>query len=352
MPQDNERAVSRWLMGVFWMILAMVVVGGTTRLTGSGLSMVEWRPLMGTLPPLSEAEWLRVFARYQQTPQYSEVNAWMDLAAFQRIFFWEYVHRLLGRLIGVVFFVPWLYFLVRGRLTGRRKVQTLVALLMGGSQGLLGWYMVKSGLVDVPEVSHLRLAAHLLLATVVSQWVLWLVLEMRAPWRGEGDAPMGAGALGAAIGLLYGQIAYGAFMAGKRAGLLSNTFPDMNGRYLPGTFVSDEGVLHDLLHGPLLIHYTHRALAFVVVGVLTFVALRFIRRGGLDRHLGRLLAVAVWLQLLLGALTVLFSVPTAVAVAHQLWAILLLSVLTAMLHRVLSAQPTRAQPTRAQSTRA
>lgn len=343
MPHENERAVSRWLMGVFWMILAMVVVGGTTRLTGSGLSMVEWRPLMGTLPPLSESEWLRVFARYQETPQYSEVNSWMDLAAFQRIFFWEYVHRLLGRLIGVVFFVPWLYFLARGRLTRRRKVQTAIALLMGGSQGVLGWYMVKSGLVDVPEVSHLRLAAHLLLATVVSQWVLWLVLDMRAPWRRSDDeAPASSVSLWLSIGLVYLQIAYGAFMAGKRAGLLSNTFPDMNGRYLPGTFISPEGLVHDLVNGPLMIHYTHRALAFLVVAALTVLAVRFHRRAGAgsDRRLGQLLGAIVWLQLLLGALTVVLSVPTTIAVAHQLCAIVLLSVLTAMLHRVTRSSAT------------
>ncbi|MEZ4463423.1 MAG: COX15/CtaA family protein [bacterium] len=180
-PERADRAVRAWLWVVWGMILTMVVVGGITRLTGSGLSMVEWRPLMGALPPLSEAEWLAVFEQYKQSPQYQQVNHWMTLGDFERIFFWEYFHRLLGRLIGVVVLVPGLWFLVRRRLRGKRAVQVLLAFVFGGLQGLLGWYMVKSGLVDVPAVSHYRLAAHLSLAFFVGCWILWILMGLRAP---------------------------------------------------------------------------------------------------------------------------------------------------------------------------
>ena len=162
------------------MVCLMVLVGGTTRLTGSGLSMVEWRPLMGTLPPLSDAEWVRVFDIYKESPQYQSVNQWMNMADFKQIFFWEYVHRLLGRLIGLVFFLPMLFLWLKGYLVGKQRLRAMVALILGGAQGLLGWYMVRSGLVDIPAVSHYRLAAHLSLAFFLGIYVLWWILDLRS----------------------------------------------------------------------------------------------------------------------------------------------------------------------------
>ena len=164
---DPRGPVFYWLVAVYLMIAAMVLIGGVTRLTGSGLSMVTWRPLMGTLPPLNEADWLAVFEQYKQSPQYLQVNDWMGLSDFKRIFFWEYVHRLFGRLIGLVFFIPWVWLAFRKHLRGRWAARSAVAFVLGGLQGLLGWYMVKSGLVDEPTVSHYRLAAHLSLAFFV-----------------------------------------------------------------------------------------------------------------------------------------------------------------------------------------
>ena len=164
LPGLAPRAVRLWLWSLWLAVLGMVVVGGITRLTGSGLSMVEWQPLIGAIPPLDEASWQAVFARYQLSPQFQQVNHWMQLDDFKRIFFWEYVHRLVGRSVGLLVFVPWLYFVARRRLSRRLALATLGAFALGGAQGLLGWYMVKSGLVDVPRVSHLRLAAHLSLA--------------------------------------------------------------------------------------------------------------------------------------------------------------------------------------------
>ena len=241
--RQTSHLVATWLLCLYLMVFAMVIVGGTTRLTGSGLSMVQWHPLMGALPPLSESDWVETFQKYQASPQYKLVNRWMLLSDFKRIFLWEYAHRLLGRLIGVFFFVPWLFFLVRRRLDGPLAWKTLVAFLLGGAQGLLGWFMVKSGLVDNPEVSHYGLAAHLVLALVVGHYLLWLFLDLRAPPAGRSrsqprstsDAPTWS-----FIALLALQIVFGALMAGKHAGLVAATFPDMNGEWVPSTLFSIE----------------------------------------------------------------------------------------------------------------
>lgn len=334
--------IVRWLWTVYAMILAMVVIGGTTRLTESGLSMVEWNPLMGAIPPLTDADWQATFHRYQQFPQYQLVNSWMDVEAFKRIFFWEYLHRLFGRLIGLAVFVPWLYFFVRKKLSRRTNTGALFAIVLGGLQGLMGWYMVKSGLVDVPAVSHFRLAAHLVLALICSQWVLWLVLELRAPWKAAMPvarlerAPFVSltGPL-ALLGLLYVQIVYGAFVAGKRAGYMSSTFPDMNGHYLPGPFFTGTSWVHDAINNPLTLHYLHRLLGTVTLVVLVAFGVLLARKGRerFDRQLGAALAAMVCLQFALGVTTVVFSVPLVPAVIHQGGAAILLALVTALVHR-------------------
>ncbi|NOY94467.1 MAG: heme A synthase [Deltaproteobacteria bacterium] len=351
-PADPHRAIRRWLWVVFFAIAVMVALGGITRLTGSGLSMVEWRPLMGTLPPLDHAEWLRVFARYQRSPQYAQVNSWMQLADFQRIFFWEYFHRLFGRLIGLLVFVPWLYFMARRRLKGRLAWRVFGALALGGAQGLMGWLMVKSGLVNEPAVSHFRLAAHLLLAFFVAQYILWLILDL-APARPE-SAPVDKGTrrgLGALLALVVVQLAFGAFMAGKRAGWLSASFPDMNGHYLPGPFFHSANVLHEALNGPMAIHYVHRFLGFVVALAVIGFAL-WARRRALPPRLRfalHAMLLTTLLQFTLGALTVVFHVPTWLAVAHQLGGFALLSVGVAALHAAVGVASVSAQAGRAAS---
>lgn len=339
-PTDPHRPIRRWLWVVFFAIAVMVALGGITRLTGSGLSMVEWRPLMGTLPPLNEAEWQRVFELYQQSPQYAQVNSWMQLGDFKRIFFWEYVHRLFGRLIGLLVFGPWLVFVVRRRLTGRLAWRVFGALVLGGLQGLMGWLMVLSGLVDRPAVSHFRLAAHLLLAFLVAQYILWLILDLRPATLRPATQPTQPSprpirvALGALVALTIVQIAFGAFMAGKRAGWFALTFPDMNGHYLPGAFFPETGALRAALHEPLAIHYTHRLLAWLLVFAVAAFGF-WIRRAGapalLRRRVRALLGVTL-LQFALGALTVILHIPTWLAVAHQLGGLALLSTLVATLH--------------------
>lgn len=322
----GHTGVIRWLWAVWGLIGLMVVVGGITRLTGSGLSMVDWRPLMGALPPIGEAEWLAVFEQYKQSPQYQQVNHWMGLADFKRIFFWEYIHRLLGRFIGVAFAVPFVWFAVRRQLRGRLAVRTSIAFVLGGLQGLLGWYMVKSGLVDVPEVSHLRLAAHLGLAFFVSVYVLHIILDLTAP-PGETGHPARLRVWGwVALGLLAVQIVWGAFMAGTDAGWLYATFPTMNGAWVPAF----ESIVSD----PAGIHFAHRTLGYLVAAVLIGWAID-VRRTVRTPRAG---ALAMWVglgvvaQFLLGVATVVLNVPTSIAVAHQLGAFLLLAAAVATQH--------------------
>lgn len=337
--ESAEPAVIRWLVFVYAMVFVMVLIGGITRLTGSGLSMVEWRPLMGAIPPLTEDAWHEVFEKYKTFPQYQKVNSWMDLEAFKSIFFWEYLHRLWGRLIGLAVFLPWLYFLVQKKLPPKTKVDALIAITLGGAQGLLGWYMVKSGLVDVPQVSHFRLAAHLLLALLVSQWLLWMILNLSAPWRG-GSPPLPGGRKLplALLALLYLQITYGAFVAGKRAGFMSSTFPDMNGEYLPGAFFTGTSLISDLVQNPLAIHYVHRALGTIVLLLLVGAGVWLTQNlsDKNDKRLAKSLIHLVLLQFTLGVGTVLFLVPIPLAVLHQGGAVLLLGVTTALLHRAVS----------------
>jgi cytochrome c oxidase assembly protein subunit 15 len=337
-PAPPPRAVRLWLWSLWLAVLVMVVVGGITRLTGSGLSMVEWQPLIGAIPPLDEASWQAVFARYQASPQFQQVNHWMQLADFKRIFFWEYVHRLIGRSIGLFVFVPWLYFLVRGRLTRALALSTLGAFALGGAQGLLGWYMVKSGLVDEPRVSHLRLAAHLTLAFALGQWLLWLALAAergRAPRPAAGFVP-GAPSPGqraaawGLVALIVLQSVFGAFMAGTRAGVLFSSFPDMNGTLSPAPFFVG-ALLDDLLHNPAAIHWTHRTLAWLVLGYGLGLLSWLRTTPGLGRAPG-LLGAALLLQVVLGALTVIQAVPISLAVAHQATAYLLLSCAVAVCH--------------------
>ena len=335
--RQTSHVVATWLLLLYLMVFAMVIVGGATRLTGSGLSMVQWHPLMGALPPLGESDWVETFQKYQASPQYKLVNHWMSLSDFKRIFLWEYAHRLLGRLIGVFFFVPWLFFLLRRSLDRPLAWKTLVAFLLGGAQGLLGWFMVKSGLVDNPEVSHYRLAAHLILALVVAHYLLWLFLDVRTPptrrspsqARGISSAPTWS-----FIALLALQIVFGALMAGKHAGLVAATFPDMNGEWIPSTLFSIEPWWRDLVENPISIHFLHRLFGVIAslsaVGLAWWVHRR--ARTRVERSLAWLLAGLTLLQFVLGALVVIWSVPLHAAIAHQACAFVMLSVAVILAH--------------------
>ncbi|MFN3202867.1 MAG: COX15/CtaA family protein [Bradymonadia bacterium] len=344
LPAGVTPGVRRWLLAVYFMILAMVVIGGITRLTGSGLSMVDWRPLMGTLPPMNETEWNTVFDLYKQSPQYTEVNHWMKLDDFKQIFFWEYLHRLWGRLIGLVFFVPWLYFVVRRKLRGKWAAKAAVAFLLGGGQALLGWYMVKSGLVHIPEVSHYRLASHLSLAFFVGAYVWWLTRALHPQQPSTPRLKLSKGLIWGFMALLVVQIVWGAFMAGTRAGWLFQTWPDMNGVMVPESWLSKSPVWVNAFENPVAIHFLHRTAAWLVGFAGLAIAAVAWRRATHPRHKQVALALGglVVAQFVLGVITVVAGMPIWAAASHQGVAFLLLTAAVSMAFAVSAGPRDRA----------
>jgi cytochrome c oxidase assembly protein subunit 15 len=327
------RGVRIWLFAVASLCLVIAVVGAVTRLTESGLSMTEWKPLLQDIPPFSRAAWERLFALYQQSPQYRLVNQGMTLAEYQDIFWWEWAHRLIAQLIGVVFALPFLWFLARRQLP-RRLIPYLVGLFaLGALQGLVGWLMVASGLNDRPSVSHYRLAAHLTLALTVYSLTLWTAFFVSRP-RAEAVAPPAlrpAIRRHAAIGLgtLAVTMVWGAFTAGLRAGLLYNTFPMMGGSIAPPDALALTPWWSNALENPSTVQFIHRMLAMTTGLVLLALALR-LRAPAMALELRRTataIFVTVALQIFLGVETVLNHVPIWLAALHQANAILLLGIM-------------------------
>ena len=309
----------------------MVSVGGITRVTGSGLSMVEWRPVMGVLPPIGIEEWQEVFNKYRQFPEYKQVNKGMNLEEFKGIFFWEYFHRVWGRLIGVVVLLPWIYFVIRKRLDSFTLKATLFGFFWGGAQGAIGWYMVKSGLTQKPEVSHYRLTLHLFMAFFVIMLFLWIWMRYRG-WvkLREFKHAVSQKVLVFFTGLIVVQIIFGAFMAGKKAGYLFDTFPLMRGEWLPGAFIGpDESLFYQLHENPFLIHYVHRFIALLIGLYAMYICVYLFKRGNRYHKIGSVvLLLSVIAQIVSGAITVLTHVHVGAAVSHQTIALVLLSALT------------------------
>ena len=293
---------------------------------------------MGILPPLTDGEWARVFEIYQASPQYQTVNQWMQLTDFKYIFFWEYLHRVLGRVIGLVFFVPMVVLWFKGYLKGKQRGRALIALTLGGCQGLIGWYMAKSGLVDIPAVSHYRLAAHLSMAFFLGSYILWWILDIRSS-RQESRHPRGD--CNIFLTLLLVQIVYGAFMAGTRAGYMYQTFPLLNGVVVPhGSWVEALGLLN-LTDNRELINVIHRWLSLVLAALGVAIVLRRLRWGAAPKHLKRAAILFLGLlttQVVLGILAAAMHIPIALGAAHQLVAFGLLSV-GLWLHHAHSSQP-------------
>lgn len=328
-------AVRRWLAFTCGFILLMILVGGVTRLTESGLSMVTWEPILGAIPPLNEADWQARFDQYRQFPEYQKLNRGMSMDEFKRIFFWEYLHRLVGRLIGLVFALPFFWFLIRGQVRGLLAWKLGVALVLGGLQGALGWYMVKSGLVDDPRVSHFRLAAHFSLALFLLVWLFRIYLDLRPdPLPFAGPRPLRRAAR-MFLALLSLQIVYGAFVAGLDAGLIANTFPRMFGYWIPPqAFDFAGGGLRNLVDGPVTVQWIHRALG-TVVGVAAWALWWAGRRYTLGRQALFFLRAVFGLTILqfgLGVLTLLYFVPVSLGAAHQLNAAFLLMATIGLLH--------------------
>ncbi|MHA1113071.1 MAG: COX15/CtaA family protein [Alphaproteobacteria bacterium] len=319
----GARAVGIWLLVCCALVFAMVVLGGVTRLTGSGLSMVDWRPLMGTLPPLSQAEWQAVFDLYKAFPEYQKINAGMTLAEFKGIFWFEYTHRLLGRGIGVVFLLPFLWFLSTGRLRRDMSLKLAGMFVLGGLQGLMGWYMVKSGLVDDPHVSQYRLAAHLALAILVYALMLWMALGLLRPDAGRSEAPRAA-AWGL-VALISITVFSGALVAGLDAGLDYNTFPLMDGRFVPEGYLAHSPAFINVFETIAAVQFNHRWLG-VGTGLLILAFVWRLAKGGAEagvRRAAGLFAAMALVQPLLGILTLLLVVPVSLAAIHQAGALLL-----------------------------
>jgi len=331
--------VALWLLACCVMVFAMVIIGGVTRLTESGLSMVEWRPIFGTLPPFAVAEWERIFALYRESPQYLAHSTGMTLAEFKTIYWWEYVHRLSGRLIGLVFLLPFLWFVVRRRISWRMTLALAGLFALGGLQGVLGWYMVQSGLIDQPRVSPYRLTAHLGLAIAIYSGLLWLLLK-EVRYRSEtvhgGQLSCVRGLTWIALVLVLVTILSGGFVAGTRAGWAYNTFPFMDGHLVPeGYFVLTPWYLN-LFENIAAVQFNHRVLATATLATVLTVCWqsRHLILGSYGRLSSRLLAVWVFVQVALGISTLLGAVPLSLAVAHQAGAVLLLSILMWFLHEL------------------
>ena len=326
---DYDRALVWWLFGMAGLVAIMVVIGGVTRLTGSGLSMVEWRPLIGILPPLTETEWLRVFKLYQTSPEFLQVNIDMDLAGFKVIFFWEYVHRVWGRILGLAFGIPLLFFWLSGRIPQGYGLPLLGLLALGGVQGIIGWWMVTSGLVDNPAVSQYRLATHLSMALLILVLLLWTALNLRF---GRSKRPSGHAAM--TLLLVALTIIAGAFVAGMDAGLLYNEYPLMGDGLVPVEY--GENGLSDPFDNPASAQFHHRWIA-----VLAVLAVAGLWVSGLRKGLGGLvhiMAVSVIIQFLLGLTTLLLGVPVWAGALHQAGAVLLLSIVLIVAHRLQAQQ--------------
>lgn len=304
----------------------MMIVGGITRLTGSGLSMTDWNLIMGALPPMNETEWMSIFERYKQFPQYQQINMEMPLAEFKEIFFWEYLHRLLGRVIGIVFLVPFLIFGIRGYFTPQMLRRALLLFGLGALQGAIDWIMVKSGLVDVPYVSHYRLALHLLLAFLLTGFCIWFALDLkekRAKKRSSKIAELKKWISVTAL-FFFIQITWGAFTAGLHAGYIYNTFPLMNGEWIPQKAWMMQPVIMNLIENPGTVQWVHRIIG-TVLGIL--IIWLWVRTQNADvspslKLKAHLLLGLIFTQYLLGVLTLLFYVPIALGIAHQAGAML------------------------------
>ncbi len=329
----RERPIAIWLLACCGLVFAMVVLGAFTRLTGSGLSMVEWRPIMGSLPPLNADEWQRVFEIYQQTPEFQQVNSDMDVGGFKKIFWLEYLHRALGRLLGFAYFIPLVVFAIRGDIRLRQLPWYLFLLVLGGAQAFIGKIMVASGQVDAPAVSHYRLAAHLGAAFLVYALMLWTALGLlRGPREGARHGWFG-GAAGV-LALVSVTVLSGAFVAGLKAGKIYNTFPMMGDTWIAPGALSMEPEWRNLFDNPILVQFDHRVLAIatllVIVGMWAGLRSRVTTRYSrlaLDVLLG-----TVILQVSLGVLTLLSHVSVPLAAAHQAVGLLLVTASLVLLH--------------------
>lgn len=332
-PEKQSLGVRVWLWTCVALVAAIVVVGGATRLTGSGLSITEWQPIRGAMPPLGAQAWDEFFALYQSSPQYQLENAHFGLAEFKAIFWWEWGHRLLGRVIGLAVLLPLIAFWVAGRLPAWLKKRGLLIVVLVGFQGALGWFMVASGLVDEPRVSHLRLAAHLLTALLTYGVLIWTALSAKVGGSRPSKNPLGR-LVAAFLVLLSAQIGWGAFVAGLRAGLHYPTWPKMGAYWLPPDASGGMSPLRAVIESPVAVQFVHRWLGAFVLVVGLVVVVRTWRRADL-RFPGLVAGLALVGQFTLGVFTVLrfYLHPVSYGVAHQAGALVLVAATVVLLHK-------------------
>lgn len=331
--QPRPAALARWLWAVALLVIAVVAVGGITRLTESGLSITEWRPVSGVLPPLSEAGWIAEFEKYKQIPEYREFNVGMTLAGFKAIFFWEWLHRILGRLVGMVLVVPLAWYAWRRAIPAGYSSRLLALAALVGLQGAIGWWMVASGLEYRTDVSHFRLATHLLTALFLLAGLVWTArdLDMLARDRAARPARLTGPAAGV-IAILFVQLLLGAWVAGLNAGYVASSWPLMNDHFVPEGIDWAGGAWLALTNDPFLIHFLHRWWSWIAALALFLLARTLSRRGA--RREAHLLVAVVAAQMLLGIWTVVSGVSMWIAVLHQVTGAILVAVVAAALHRL------------------
>jgi len=332
-PLPRPKAIERWLLAVACLVFLMVIVGGITRLTESGLSITRWEPLSGAIPPLNDEAWQHAFALYKASPQYQQINSGMTLADFKAIYFWEFIHRLLARLIGLAFALPLLFFWWKRAIPKGYGWKLTGLLALGGLQGVIGWWMVASGLVDRPDVSHIRLAVHLLMALLIFAAMIWLAGDMRELARDPEAPPARMPLLGIwLLSLMFLQFMFGAYVAGLDAGRQFQTWPLMEGEFYPTGYEWLTPALRNFVDNPITVQFVHRWLAWLVAALAVWLGVVAWRR---DLKMDAVMVVgAVAIQINLGVLTLLSNLNLQIAASHQGMAVLLLGAVVGTLHRL------------------
>lgn len=339
--EKYKSQVLLWLFTGCFLVFGMVVVGGITRLTGSGLSITEWKVISGSIPPLNEAQWMEAFEKYKQIPQYQQQNSHFELADFKFIYFWEFIHRLFGRLIGVVFLLGLIYFLIKKAISVDLLLKLLFMFVLGGIQGFLGWYMVSSGLTQNVRVSHIRLAIHLTFAFITFGYIFWVALSQLFDRETSNGIEVTKFRKTAKIllALLTLQIIYGAFVAGSKAGLVYNTWPKMYDDWVPeaiGYSFQKDGI-SSLINNLASMQFIHRGLAYLVTLFTLVFAFKIFKLPNLhssQKTATYILMIGVFCQVILGIFTLLFNVPIVLGVLHQVFAFFLFATLIYLIHRL------------------
>jgi heme a synthase len=333
----DKKWIRLWFISGAVLILLILVIGGITRLTGSGLSMTDWKPIMGAIPPLSEQQWEEAFEQYKQFPEYQQINRGMDLADFKFIYFWEYLHRMIGRLIGIVFLIPFVYFVAKKKLNMKWLKRSTWLFVLGGSQGLMGWYMVQSGLVDLPYVSPYRLTAHLMLAFVIFGFCVWYAADLTKfkPQYEPRKKELSAWLI-VLLGLTMVQVAYGGLVAGLNAGHVYNTFPKMFQYWVPPEIMALDPWFRNFTENSSTVQFVHRLLATLLglAVIVYWIRLYLAKTSRSAKMWGLGILAIILIQYALGVFTLITHVDITLAVLHQLFALILIATLLIAIYRV------------------